>query len=67
MPQTVDIWWGNVMDQGRWHESEVDVIAFDTSHIIIGECKYREKKIGLKELELLKEKSKLLKSTIRFC
>lgn len=60
MPQTVGKWWGNVMDQGRWHESEVDVIAFDTSHIIIGECKYREKKIGLKELELLKGKSRYI-------
>lgn len=57
MPQTVGKWWGNVMHEGTWAESEVDLVAYDAKHIVIGECKFRNKMSGRKELEALKEKA----------
>lgn len=57
MPQHVGKWWGNVRDGSGWHESEVDVVAYDNDNIVIGECKYRNKAIGISELEDLKSKA----------
>ena len=57
MPLTVGKWWGNVSEEGVWHESELDLIAYDDRNIIIGECKYRNKKVGLTELNALRAKA----------
>lgn len=60
MPTTIGKWWGNICENGEWKESEVDVLAFNDTKIIIGECKYKTKKIGRKELDLLKAKSQFI-------
>lgn len=60
MPVTVGKWWGNIMQEGNWKESEVDIIAFDDRNIVIGECKYRNKAVGIKELEALKLKAQFI-------
>lgn len=57
MPIKVGKWWGNILMEGEWQESEVDLIAFNSEQIIIGECKFKNKAIGLKELESLKAKA----------
>ena len=57
MPTTVGRWWGNVKTDGEWTESEVDLIAYNDSDIIIGECKFRNRKVGVNELDLLKAKT----------
>ena len=57
VPQVVGKWWGNIMKEGEWQESEVDLVAYDDKNIIIGECKYRNKMVGLGELQELKEKA----------
>ncbi len=57
MPMEVGKWWGNVKNEKSWHESEVDVIAYDSSNIVIGECKYRNKAVGIGELNDLKAKT----------
>ena len=57
MPIKVGKWWGKIQMEGEWQESEVDLIAFNSEQIIIGECKFKNKAIGLKELENLKAKA----------
>ena len=42
---------------GKWHETEVDIIEYNESSVIIGECKYKSKKIGKSILDDLKTKS----------
>ena len=60
MPRTVAKWWGNIQEDGTRHESEIDVIAYDDHQIILGECKYRSKAVGLAELDSLKKKSSFI-------
>ena len=60
MPGTVGKWWGNICENGVWSESEIDLVAFNDSDILIGECKYREKSVGLKELDSLILKSQFI-------
>lgn len=48
------------MKDGKWMESEIDIIACNKDNILVGECKYRNKKTGLKELQELKNKSQFL-------
>ena len=60
MPKTVGKWWGNIKSEGNWKESEVDIIAYDDKNIVIGECKYRNKAIGMNELELLRLKAQFI-------
>ena len=62
MPRTVGKWWGPVCKDNLWQESEVDVIAYDDQHLLVGECKYRNKAIGLKELDDLKLKTQFIPS-----
>ena len=57
MPRTVGKWWGNIQEDGLWHESEVDVVAYDDHSIVLGECKYRSKAVGIAELDALKRKT----------
>ena len=62
IPFSVCKWWGNIQEEGQWKESEVDVIAFDDHHMIIGECKYRNKAVGLSELQSLRIKAQFIRS-----
>lgn len=56
MPIKTGKWWGSILRDGQWTQSEVDVIAYDDDHIIVGECKYRRKMAGVSELEELRAK-----------
>ena len=56
MPVTLGKWWGNVEDEQGWHETEVDLVAYDDRDIIIGECKFKNKKVGMNELKELQAK-----------
>ena len=60
VPFTVGKWWGNIQESGVWKESEVDVIAFDDHHLAVGECKYRNKAMGVGELDALKLKASFI-------
>lgn len=60
MPKVVGKWWGNIYKEGKWMESEIDLIAYDAENLLIGECKHRTKVIGNKELENLKYKAQFL-------
>ena len=62
MPFSVGKWWGNIQEEGQWKESEVDVIAYDDQHLVIGECKYRNKAIGASELQSLRIKGQFIQS-----
>ncbi len=45
---------------GRWwnKQEEIDIVCFDdTNNVIFGECKWKNDKVGIKELETLKNKS----------
>jgi uncharacterized protein len=47
---------------GRWwnKDRETDIVAYDTKgNYTLGECKWRNKKVGIQELNALKEKSVL--------
>ena len=60
MPRTVGKWWGNILEAGVWKESEIDVVAYDDHNIILGECKFRNKAVGVNELDALKAKAAFL-------
>ena len=57
IPKHIGKWWGRVQEAGNWMESEVDIIAYDDKNVLVGECKHRTKKIGIKELERLRYKA----------
>ena len=65
MPFSVGKWWGNIQKEGKWKESEIDVVAFDDNHLVIGECKYRNKAVGLLELKSLQAKGVFVQSKNR--
>ncbi len=51
--------WGSI--PGRKGESfEIDVIAMDEAHILFGECKWTQKKMGIHDLDRLREKASRL-------
>lgn len=60
MPRSTGKWWGQICRSGNWQESEIDVIAYDDHHLIVGECKYRNKAVGIQELENLKLKAQFV-------
>lgn len=57
MPKTVGKWWGKIREGGNWIESEIDVVAYDDHNIVLGECKYHSKAVGIGELDSLKRKA----------
>ena len=65
MPRTLGKWWGPVCMNSSWQESEVDLIAYDDHHLLVGECKYRSKAAGLQELDNLKLKAQFIPSNGR--
>ena len=60
VPRTAGKWWGQICKDNRWQESEVDLIAYDDRHLIVGECKYRSKTTGFQELDSLKLKAQFI-------
>ena len=60
MPRTIGKWWGPVFKNNAWQESEVDLIAYNDQHLLVGECKYRTKAVGLKEMDDLKLKAQFI-------
>ena len=52
-------WWGN--DPIKRSEAEVDIVATDGENAIFGECKWTNEDAALAELELLNERSRLLR------
>ena len=62
MPFTVGKWWGNIQKEGEWKESEIDIVAFDDHQLVIGECKYLNKAVGLQELKSLQTKGLFVQS-----
>ncbi len=62
MPKSVGKWWGPVCIDNIWKESEVDLIAYDDHHLLVGECKYRSKAAGIQELNLLMLKAQFIPS-----
>lgn len=62
MPEKVGKWWGNVHGPEGWYETEADILAEAPAGVIVGECKYKNKAVGLNELELLKLKAQFIKS-----
>jgi len=49
-PKSIGNWWDN--------QEEIDVVAVGSGRILVGECKWTTKPIGLNILESLKEKAK---------
>ncbi len=60
MPETIGKWWGPVYRDSVWQESEVDVIAYDDDHLLVGECQYRSKAMGIQELTELRVKAEFI-------
>lgn len=52
-------WWGNNPQKKR--EEEIDVVAVTQDDILIGECKWRNEKMGTAVFELLKERGELIR------
>ncbi len=65
MPRTLGKWWGPVYINNSWQESEVDLIAYDDHHLLVGECKYRSKAVGMQEFDSLKQKAQFIPSKQR--
>ena len=65
MPRTIGKWWGQVKTEGQWTETEIDLVAYDDHHLLLGECKYREKAVGLQELNRLMFKAQFVASKSR--
>lgn len=57
----------NLLKCGRWwsKENEIDIVGVSTDYIVVGECKYSNKKVGLNILEELKIKSKKIDSPLQ--
>ena len=60
MPQSTGKWWGQVKADDQWKETEIDLIAYDDRHLVLGECKYREKAAGIPELNWLMLKAQFV-------
>lgn len=52
-------WWGNNPQKKR--EEEIDLVLSNDEEILVGECKWKNEKISLDVLELLKERGELIR------
>lgn len=52
-------WWGN--DPVKRCEAEIDIVATNKENAIFGECKWTNELVSLSELELLTQRSQLLR------
>ncbi|MBR0463177.1 MAG: ATP-binding protein [Clostridia bacterium] len=62
VPRTVGKWWGQARIDDQWMETEIDVAAYDDRRLILGECKYREKAVGIQELNRLMQKGQFVQT-----
>ncbi|PID47524.1 MAG: ATPase [Proteobacteria bacterium] len=55
-----------VLKCGRWWDKdhEIDLVGITQNSLIVGECKYSNKKVGLDILESLKQKARFIKSDL---
>jgi len=55
-----------VLKCGRWWDrsNEIDAVAIADDHLIVAECKYRNKKVGVDILESLKDKVKYIETQL---
>jgi len=55
-------WWGHYREHGMRKEIEIDLVALneDTKEILFTECKWSNKRVGIKTYHELREKSKLV-------
>ena len=60
VPDETGKWWGNILENGRWHETDLDLIAMDDENVIIGDCKYRSTPVLASELDRLKYKAQFI-------
>lgn len=57
-------WWGT--SKVTKQEEEIDVMALSDDGVIFGECKYKNEKTGLQELEKLTEKANMFKDKNKY-
>lgn len=56
-------WWGNIQIEGNKYEPrEIDLVIESDKALYVGECKWSEKKIGMGELQHLKQSATALKT-----
>ena len=55
-----------LLKAGRWwnKDEEIDVVGVNEKFIVVGECKYSNKKVGIDILKELERKSKKIESTL---
>jgi len=55
-----------VLKCGRWWDksTEIDAVAIADDHLLVAECKYSNKKVGVDILEALKDKVKYIKTQL---
>ncbi len=55
-----------VLKAGRWwsREDEIDVVGIGEGFMIVGECKYSNKKVGIDILEMLERKSQKIETAL---
>ena len=56
----------NLLKCGRWwnKDEEIDAVGIGEDFLIVAECKYSNKKVGVDVLESLKRKSKMIDSPL---
>ncbi|MCL2187093.1 MAG: ATP-binding protein [Treponema sp.] len=57
-PKDIGRWWGSNPKEKQ--EEEIDILAADGGKAVFGECKFKNTKTGIDDLENLKRKSELL-------
>ncbi len=55
-------WWGNVEIDGKFGEREIDLVIETDKALYVGECKWSDSAVGMKELEALKASARGLKT-----
>jgi len=55
-----------LLKAGRWwnKDEEIDVVGVNEKFILVGECKYSNKKVGIDIFKELERKSKKIESTL---
>ncbi len=56
----------DVLKCGRWWDksNEIDAVGVANDHLVVAECKYSNKKVGINILEALKEKTKYIETEL---
>jgi hypothetical protein len=56
----------DVLKCGRWWDksNKIDAVGVANDHLVVAECKYSNKKVGINILEALKEKTKYINTEL---